>query len=500
ATILEGSVQKAGNQVLINVQLIDASTDSHIWAQSYQRTLDNIFGVEGEVAKKVADALKAKLTPVETARVANVPTTNPAAYDAYLRGQRYLDQMWAGDFAVVPKAVAAFREATDHDPRFALAWAKLSFSQSALIYASIDLSNAMRQQALANAQHALALAPDLPQAHYALGYVYRFGFGDYNKALAQFEIAQHGSPNDAKVEAAIAYIQELRGDESAALAGLQRATALNPRDPNLALGLGWVLTDLRDYDRARTAFQRMLAMAPDDPEGYTALAQLQVLQHGDVHAALTLLDEAPADLQSGPEILAGRVRLLLLQRDYKAARHAVDALRPGGRFVTPLDVLMLRADVSRLSGDLPRAKALYQRALVMARAAASGGMNEAALHNTLFIAVAQAGLGHGTEALQTLDGVRTRLTKMGLDSGLPVNDLSLVRTQLCVMLGDENAAIAALDKVLAAPVGRLVSVPLLKLDPFWDPIRKDPRFQALLKKYASTEHGSAASTTVPNND
>ncbi|MGH8115117.1 MAG: hypothetical protein ACREPS_08725, partial [Rhodanobacteraceae bacterium] len=95
---------------------------------------------------------------------------------------------------------------------------------------------------------------------------------------------------------------------------------------------------------------------------------------------------------------------------------------------------------------------------------------------------------------------RTRLTKMGLDSGLPVNDLSLVRTQLCVMLGDENAAIAALDKVLAAPVGRLVSVPLLKLDPFWDPIRKDPRFQALLKKYASTEHGSAASTTVPNND
>src|SRR6185312_15008700 len=122
ATILEGSVQKADDQVLINVQLIDAQTDNHLWADSYTRTLDNIFGVEGEVAGKVADALKAKLSPSETAAVANVPTKNPAAYDAYLRGESYLDQMWAGNFAVVPKAVAAFREATDHDPQFALAW------------------------------------------------------------------------------------------------------------------------------------------------------------------------------------------------------------------------------------------------------------------------------------------------------------------------------------------------------------------------------------------
>ncbi|WP_223225787.1 hypothetical protein, partial [Staphylococcus aureus] len=130
---------------------IDAQTDGHIWAESYTRTLDNIFGVEGEVAGKVADALKAKLSPSEAAAVANVPTKNPAAYDAYLRGEHYLDQMWAGDFAVAPKAVAAFREATDHDPQFALAWAQLAFSQSMLSYASIDLSDATRYQALANA-------------------------------------------------------------------------------------------------------------------------------------------------------------------------------------------------------------------------------------------------------------------------------------------------------------------------------------------------------------
>ena len=481
ATVLEGSVQKAGNQVLINVQLIDAHTDGHIWADSYTRTLDNIFGVEGEVAGKVADALKAKLSPSEAAAVANVPTKNPAAYDAYLRGESYLDQMWAGDFTVVPKAVAAFREATDHDPQFALAWARLALSQGLLSYAGIDTSDATRQQALANAQHALALAPDLPEAHYALGYVYRFDFMDYDKALAQFQIAQRGSPNNAEVEAAIAYIEAMRGNESAALVGLQRDTTLNPRDPNLALAMGWALMDLRHYDQARVAFQRTLAIAPNDPEAYTALARSEVLQHGDVHAALAQLDKAPADLQSGSELLYTKVGLLLLQRDYKAAQQAVGTLQPGGRFITPLKVLMLRAEVSHLSGDLPRAKALYQQAV--ARAAAGGGGGETALLGAWSVPIAQLSLGHRAEALQVLDDARTKGTK--LDLGSYLNTLSLVRAEVDVKLGDNDAAIAALDKALAAPTGRSVSVPLLKIDPRWDPIRNDPRFQALLKKYAS---------------
>ncbi len=491
ATVLEGSVQKAGNQVLINVQLIDAQTDGHIWAESYTRTLDNIFGVEGEVAGKVADALKAKLSPSEAAAVANVPTKNPAAYDAYLRGEHYLDQMWAGDFAVAPKAVAAFREATDHDPQFALAWAQLAFSQSMLSYASIDLSDATRYQALANAQHALALAPDLPRAHYALGYIYRFGFLDYDKALAQFKIAQRGSPNDAEVEAAIAYIEVMRGNDAAGLAGLQRATALNPRDPNMALSLGWEREELHQYEQARAAFQRALAIAPDDPEAYTYLARLEIQQHGDAHAALAQLDKAPTDLQSGPEILYERVELLLLQRDYKAAQQAVDTLRPGGRFVTPLKVLMLRAKVSRLSGDQPGAKALYQQALAMATAATRDRLSESGLIESTLVPVARAALGHRTEALQALDSAGTTLSKLGMSSYV-VEQLSLVRAQVDVMLGDNDAAIAALAKSLAAPAG-IVSVPQLKLDPVWDPIRNDPRFQALLKKYG----GDAPTKGVP---
>jgi TolB-like protein/Flp pilus assembly protein TadD len=483
ATILEGSVQKAGDQVLINVQLIDAKTDSHLWAESYTRDLTNIFGVEGEVAGKVADALKARLSPGEAAAVASVPTKDPAAYDAYLRGEHYLDQMWAGDFAVVPKAVAAFREATDHDPQFALAWAQLALSQSMLSYASIDTSDATRQQALANAEHALALAPDLPQAHYALGYVYRFGFADLDKALAQFKIALRGAPNSAEIVAAIAYIQGIQGDVPAEVGSLQRAADLNPRDPNLALALGWGLTSLRRYDQAATAYRRALAIAPNDPEAYTGMARLLVLQHADVPAALAWLDKAPADLQAGAEILSERVELLLLQRDYKAAQQAVDALRPGGRFVSPLNVLMLRAKVSRVAGDNQAAQALYRQALDMATAAARAGLNEVALVGEAYIPIAQAGLGHRVEALQALENVRALARKM--DGGALVDRLLLARAQVYVLLGDGDAAIAPLDKALALPLGNAVSVPLLKLDPSWDPLRNDPRFQALLKKYGS---------------
>ncbi|MGH8283567.1 MAG: tetratricopeptide repeat protein [Gammaproteobacteria bacterium] len=490
ATLLEGSVQKAGNQVLINVQLIDAKTDAHIWAQSYQRTLNNIFGVEGEVAQKVADALSAKLTPAETARVANVPTTNAAAYDAYLRGEHYLDRMSAGDFKVLPKAVAAFQQAVNHDPAFALAWARLAFSRSALMYASIDRSDATRQQALANAQHALALARDLPQAHYALGYVYRFDFAAYDKALAQFKIARRGLPNDAKVEAAIAYIQEIQGKPQAAVSQLQRAVALDPRDPNLAFSLGKMLERLRQYDRAGIAFQRMLAIAPEDPEVYTALAWLEVLQHGDVHAALAILDKAPADLQSGPEILSRRVELLLLKRDYKSAQQAVDTLRPGGRFVTPLKVLLLRAEVSHFSGDLQSAKALCQQALANAKTLASEANSEGALEIGTLIPIAQACLRHRAEALQALENLRALARKTGVR--LFLDEANLVLAQVDAILGDANAAIAPLDAAMAAPLGDDISVPLLKLDPQWDTLRGNPRFQALLKKYETVNQNSEA--------
>jgi TolB-like protein/Tfp pilus assembly protein PilF len=482
ATILEGSVQKAGNSVLINVQLIDARSDAHLWANSYQRTLDNIFGVEGEVAGKIADALKAKLSPAEAAAVANVPTRKPAAYDAYLRGERFFNQAFStGDFTLLPKAVAAYRQAVDHDPAFALAWSNLAFNQSLLNYTGIDRTEANCRKSLANARHALALQPDLPWGHLVLGYVYRFCFADLDRALHQFTIARKGLPNNAMVESAIAYIQSIKGDSQAAFAGLKRAVSLDPRNTDITIGLAGTEANLGRYDQARASLKRAFALSPDDPEVWSWRAHLAVLQQGDVKPALAILDRAPAALQSRPPIVRTRVELLLLKRDYAAARRAAVHLQPGGRSITPMRVALLRAQVRRLSGDARGAKAMYRQALTLARNSHAIKSGESALNVQILLPIAYAGLGQRDKALQAVDDLRA----VGRKSGANLDDLAqLDLAKVHVLLGDGEAAIAPLDAALAAPLRDDLSVPLLKIDPFWDPIRKDPRFQALLAKYA----------------
>ena len=483
ATVLEGSVQKAGNSVLINVQLIDARSDAHLWANSYQRTLDNIFGVEGEVAGKIADALKAKLSPVEATEVARVPTRNPAAYDAYLRGERLRNQaLSTANYTLLSKAVAAFRQAVDHDPAFALSWAELGLTQSMLPDTSINHREANCRKSLDNVRHALALAPDLAQGHLSLGYVYRWCLGDYDRALDEFQIARKGMPNNAGVEAAIAYVQRMKGDVRATVSGLRRALSLDPRNNIIAFYLGKAEELTGQYDQARASFQRALALAPDDPEIWSGLAYLDVLQHGDVEAALVTLDRAPAALQTGAQMLSTRVELLLLKRDYPAAQRAALQLQPGGRDITPMQAL-LRAKVDRLSGDAKAAQAMYRQALTLARdSLAAKSTDESALFVQSSLPIAYAGLGQRDKALQAVNDMRALARKRGAN----FDDLAQFElAQVHVLLGDGDAAIAPLDAALAAPLRDSISVPLLKIDPFWDPIRKDPRFQALLSKYAN---------------
>jgi serine/threonine-protein kinase len=491
ATILEGSVQKAGNDVLINVQLIDTRTDRHIWAQSYRRTLSDIFGVEGEVAQKVADALKARLTSAESARMANVPTTNPQAYDAYLLGLHYVDQEDAGDIhAAVPKEVAAFRQAVEADPRFALAWANLALAQSFLMYVNIDTSDATRRQALANARHALALAPDLPQAHFALGYAYRFDFAEYRKALAEFRLAEQGAPNSAVVAAAIAYVEDILGNPDAQLTSLQRAAKLDPRNPNIFNWLGVALAERHRYAAAQNAFQHARALAPADPEIHVSLAQLDVFARGDVAAALAQLAQVPESAQAAPEVVYQRVRLLLLKRDYPAAYRAAQALHQGGRFISPARVLLLQAEASARAGHADEARKLYLRLSALAPASVGNIQDAAVLRYT---AQAEAALGHERAALAAVE--KTVAWSESRENRLYSSEADTILARIHARFGDAARAVDLLDKQFAHPSALFradISVPLLGLDPAWDPIRKDSRFQALLKKYANDK-----SATIP---
>ncbi len=481
ATILEGSIQKAGNQVLINVQLIDARNDNHIWANSYTRTLDNIFGVEGEVAQEVASTLNAKLTAAQTTAVTNIPTRNHEAYDSYLRGEYFYAKVPAGNWKMLPKAVKAYREATGSDPSFALAWAKLAYCQSLLMYASIDRSDSTAQSALANAQHALELDPSLSYAHLALGYVYRMDFAEYGKALSEFEIAREGLPNNSDVLAAIAYVHEEHGQLQAAADDLQQAMNLNPNDPNLALGLAVTSVYMRRYDRARTDLKRALAIAPDDPEGYAYLAENEVLESGDVDSAVAVLNTAPQGIQSASVIMSERVELALLKRNYPRAKTYADALQPGGRFITSVDVLLLRAEIARLDGDEKTAEQNYRKALEQANPHSEGRVTEKTFRILMGLTIAQAGLGQVKPAIKTMNELFALCKGKGLQ--LFYQQIESLRARVDLLNGDTTDAVMNLDRAFSSPSSGEISINLIRLDPFWDPLRKDPAFQSMLKKY-----------------
>src|SRR5690348_2961880 len=266
ATILEGSVQKAGDQVLINVQLIDAHTDSHIWADSYTRTLDNIFGVEGEVAQKIADALKARLSPVESAQLAALPTTNQAAYDLFLRAEYQAHKGNLNyDTDEFHAAIPLYRQAIQKDPNFALAYAQLSFAESGVVWFGSGENDVkpLVADSLAQAEKALALQPRLVAGYLALGYNAYWGRQDYPAALKAFAAALKLRPNDADALAATGYVLRRQGRFDEAIAAMRRALVLDPRDSHVADNLGETCAAVGRTAEAAQFYERAMALDPD---------------------------------------------------------------------------------------------------------------------------------------------------------------------------------------------------------------------------------------------
>ena len=270
ANILEGSVQRAAGAIRVNVQLIEAENDSHLWAETYDRDIKNVFSVESEVAQNVADALKATLLPAESARITNVPTKNPAAYDLFLKGQYLFSQLQnsaSKDPVTDGKAAAEmYHRAIAADPGFALACARLSYLQSYLHWYGVDNGSAVIEDARAAAERALVLQPDLPEAHLAMGYVHYWCHRDYEAALREFGIAQASLPNDAEVVAAIGYVHRRQGIADRGVPEIQRAMVLDPRNSLLPREVANSYTALRRYAEADAAYARSLAIFPGDIE------------------------------------------------------------------------------------------------------------------------------------------------------------------------------------------------------------------------------------------
>ncbi|HJP97834.1 MAG TPA: tetratricopeptide repeat protein [Rhodanobacteraceae bacterium] len=484
AKILEGSVQKAGNEVLVNVQLIDARTDSHIWAQSYTRTLDNIFGVEGDVAAQIAGTLSAKLSPAQSAQLVAVPTRSPAAYDAFLRAEYQSNKgLISYDTASWKVAIPLYRQAVQADPGFALAWARLSYSESQLAWfggGGQDVKQ-LNQQARADAEQALKLAPDLAASQLALGYCEYWGRQDYDAALKAFAEALKFKPNDTDALAAQGYVQRRMGHFDAAIAALQQASTLDPRNSALAFELGLTYMDNSRYAAAEQAFQRALALDPHNLNAKSNYAFAIVLSTGDIPRALA------ASQGDDPALRNERAYLLLDQRNYQAALALLDGIPDtpdnfsigNGGFVKPQQ----QANLYRLMGDVAHARPLYAQALSRMRPLLKVAQGSHLAFVLMNVASAQIELGQNAEGLDTI----AKSLKTAADSKDQVYGptVMLVDAETYAPAERPDLAVPLLARALAAPgIGSSYSPVMLWLDPWWDSVRNDPRFQALLTQYA----------------
>lgn len=480
ATLLEGSVRRIGNRIRLSVQLINASNDEHIWAEDYDRDLTDVFAIQTDLAGKIASALKAKLSPNEKARLDRNPTQNPDAYLLYVQAHDYANTM--DEVHGTPlKAVPLFEQAIKLDPNFALAFAGLSIVES-WIYHSVDPTAARREKARLNADEALRLQPDLPEGHLALGFSYYYGDRDYERALAEFETAKRGLPNNAQAYLAIGAIQRRQGRWTESTANLEKAASLDPKNISILVNLAFSYMALRNFEAADKTLDRGIAIAPHSFET-VGLKGLAAVMKGDLASAEKQLSSFAGDTDPSGVITWTRFWVSVLQRKFS---DALDLLQkfPGEELHTettaPSPKSWLEGIVHFEQGDKGVARIEFEQARVVSEKLLSEAPDDPARHAQHGLILAALGrkqeaIAEGKRAVELLPESRDAFDGPGYTSAL---------AQIYAWTGEADEAFRLLDHLLSVPNG--VPVPMLKLDSVWDPLRNDPRFQALINKYSAS--------------
>jgi TolB-like protein len=473
--LLEGSVQKIANAVHVNVQLIRAATDEHLWAESYNRKLDDVFGVEGEVASAIADQLNAKLSGAEQKAVAEKPTQNAAAYDAYLRGLNIEHNNYNYDAYV--QAERNYRRAVELDPNFALAWARLAILGSFLNFNAIDPNTYTAESVKEAADRAMALAPDAGESWIAQGsYRYRI-LRDFNNALAAYDEARKRLPNSALVYEYRGFVLRRLGRWQEAETSYKRAIELDPRDVQLLTTVGnEFYAYLRRFNDALASIDRALQIAPD-----------AVGEHANKAAVLQAagrLDEARRELALVPDdvlddwVVAARVTQAMYERRFNEAINIVErklnSLAPN----QPLDsfakaFLVQMGQCQDWLGQHEAARQTFERAVREIKPTPDAVVIPDANGTPSVLAQAYAGLNEKEKALQ--QAAQAVKDYEGDAVNQPPAEATLAQIQ--ARFGDIDPAIAALPHLLEVPAG--IAAADLKFNPLWDPLRKDPRFEKL---------------------
>jgi TolB-like protein/class 3 adenylate cyclase/Tfp pilus assembly protein PilF len=482
SNVLEGSVRRSGNKVRVNVQLIDANTDEHVWANDYDRDVTDVFAIQSDLAQKISEALQAKLSPGEKWQMTRKPTENGEAYLAFVQGHDL--SCTFNDFEKLKQGEQLFERALDLDPNFALAVARYSQLESWIVH-TFDPTPARREKARALAERALQLQPDLPEAHLARGISYYYGDNNYDAALKEFDIAQRGLPNESEIYLYIGSIQRRQGKWAESTASMEKAVSLNPKDVWSLQNLTFNYQMLRDYDKANQTIDRALALSPTAAEPLEVKSKLAIAEKGDLSVAEKAFDavkSVPTTNMQKLKTVGSRAELFLLERKYKEGLEAAESLpdeQLAAAFHPGLGGKYYYIGFARRSlQDEAGARAAFLKAQSAIEEDLKKSPDAADMH--IQLARVLAFLGEKNRALAEAQRASELLPESKDAFSGP--DITEGVAQVHAIVGENDRAIEILDGLLSRPSS--VTVQILRINPIWDPLRNDPNFQALLTKYS----------------
>jgi serine/threonine protein kinase/Tfp pilus assembly protein PilF len=492
STILEGAVQRAGDKVRVNVHLIDARTVTHLWAKSYDRDFKDVLAVESEVSQQIADALRANLSPRESQVLSSVRTHDMEAYDLFLRGEYEFHQAESSLAADAhDRADAFYRQALARDPNFAEAAAELARSRLSRHWFVSPLAPAELEEVKSLIDRALALAPNSPEAHFALGLFFYWGHRQYENALAEFNRTLELQPNSALARTYCAWVYRRRGAWERSLADSQRAEELDPRDAGIPTNIGVTCYALRLWKDAERAELRALAIDPHNTQAAMFLVFTRLTTTGDVASARRALDDFPEVIKGipggagGPRGATGAgniiavtgwpVYLDVIERRFTDAFQAVEK-EVVNDDRAHLQQLAGRVAIRVLAGEPEAAKSMGEEALPLLEARFRERPDDTLAMTELswiYLALARNAdaLRLSRQAADTISIEKDALMGPNFQIGL---------AQIEARAGAPKEAIKRLRRLLSIPAGGAVSIAALKIDPVWDPIRNRPDFQQLL--------------------
>src|SRR5437660_3918122 len=482
SNILEGSVRRSGNKIRVNVQLIDANSDEHIWASDYDRDVTDVFAIQTDLAQKITDALQAKLSPAEKSRIERKPTENSEAYLAFVQAHNLQDAV--EDLEKLKQSEQLYARAIQLDPMFALAIARYSQLESWIVH-TFERTVERREKARTLAQQALQLQPDLPEAHLAMGFSLYYGDNDFEAALKEFEIAQRDLPNEAEGYLALGAIQRRLGKWPESTANLEKAASLNPKDSWVLQNLALSYQTLRDFDAANKTIDRALKVNPDKLGLWEVKSKLAIAEKGDLSVAeraFQAVKSIPMNDLEKLRIAGGRADVFLLERKYQEGLREAETLSDGLLVGVPA-ALCAKYYIIGFARKALHEEAGAREALLKAKDVVEAQLKQSPDSPDLRIQLAKilAYLGEKDAALNEARRAAEILPESKDAFGGP--EITAGVAEVCSIVGENSRAIELLDGLLGRPSP--LTVPILKLSPAWDPLRADPRFQALLDKYSA---------------